>query len=130
MTIENPFEQWELDVVNEINLSSSKLHKYILTATAYFSKWSEAILLKAINDTRVIQILQWNIVTKFGVPNYLVFDNEKYCSSLKIIEFVLKCNINLKYSANYYPQGNEASESTNKNLLRIIKKSIIKNQRD
>ena len=38
VTIENPFEQWGLDVVGEINLNSLKLHKYILTATDYFSK--------------------------------------------------------------------------------------------
>ena len=40
VTIENPFEQWGLDVVGEINLNSSKLHKYILTAIDYFSKWT------------------------------------------------------------------------------------------
>ena len=37
VTIENPFEQWGLDVVGEINPNSSKLHKYILTTTNYFS---------------------------------------------------------------------------------------------
>ena len=97
MTIENPFEQWGLDVVGEINLNSSKLHKYILTATNYFSKWIEAIPLKVINDTEVIQFLQRNVLTRFGVPNYLVFDNENYFSSLKIVEFDLKYNINIKY---------------------------------
>ena len=103
VTIENPFEQSGLDVVGEINPNSSKLHKYILTATDYFSKWIEAIPLKVINDTEVIQFLQQNILTKFGVPNCLVFDNAKYFSSLKIVEFSLKYNINIKYSANYYP---------------------------
>ena len=90
VTIENPFEQWGLDVVGEINLNSSKLHKYILTATDYFSKWNEAIPLKLINNTEVIQFLQQNIVTRFGVLNYLVFDNAKYFSSLKIGKFTLK----------------------------------------
>ena len=75
VTIENPFEQWGLDVIGEINLNSSKLHKYILTATDYFSKWTKAIPLKVINDTTVMQFLQQNIVTMFGVPNCLVFDN-------------------------------------------------------
>ena len=130
ITIENPFEQWGLDVVGEINPNSSKLHKYILTATDYFSKWIEEIPLKVINDNEVIQFLQQNIVTKFGVPNCLVFDNAKYFLSLKIVEFALKYNIILKYSANYYPQGNGVDESTNKNLLQIIKKIIVKNQRD
>ena len=87
ITIENPFEQWGLYVVGEINLNSLKLHKYILTTTNYFSKWIEAIPLKVINDTEVIQFLQRNSVTKFGVLNYLVFDNAKYFSSLKIVEF-------------------------------------------
>ena len=78
VTIKNPFEQWGLDVVGEINPNSSKLHKYILTATNYFSKWTEAIPLKVIIDTEVIQFPQWNIVTRFGVPNCLVFNNAKY----------------------------------------------------
>ena len=50
--------------------------------------------------------------------------------SLKIVEFTLKYNINLKYLANYYPHGNGVDESTNKNLLWIIKKTIVENQRD
>jgi hypothetical protein len=73
VTIQNPFEQWGLDAVGEINPNSSKLHKYILTATDYFSKWTESIPLKVINDHEVIQFLQRNIVTRFGVPNCLVF---------------------------------------------------------
>ena len=78
----------------------------------------------------MIQFLQRNIVTRFGVPNCLVFYNAKYFSSLKIVEFALKYNITLKYSTNYYPQGNGVVESTNKNLLWIIKKTIVENQRD
>lgn len=104
-------------MVDEKNQNSSKLHKYILTAIDYFYKWTEATPLKIVNDTEVIQLLQHNIVTRFGVPNCLVFDNAKYFSSLKIVEFALKYNSNIKYSANYYPQGNGVVESTNKNLL-------------
>ena len=33
VTIKIPFEQWGLDVIGEINMNSSKLHNYILTAT-------------------------------------------------------------------------------------------------
>jgi hypothetical protein len=56
--------------------------------------------------------------------------NAKYFSSLNIVEFALKYNKNIKYSTNYYPQGNGVAESTNKNLLWIIKKTIVENQRD
>ena len=38
-----PFEQWGIDVIGEINLNSSLQHKYILIATDYFTRWVEAI---------------------------------------------------------------------------------------
>ena len=38
ITVQNPFEQWGLDVFGEINPNSSKLYKYILTTIDYFSK--------------------------------------------------------------------------------------------
>ena len=128
--VQNPSEQWGLDIVGEINPNYSKLHKYILTATDYFSKCNEAIPLKVINDNEVIHFLEGNIITRFGVPNCLVFDNATYFLSLKIVEFALKYNIHLKYSTNYYLQGNGVVESKNKNLLRMIKKIVAKNQRD
>ena len=37
--------------------------------------------------------------------------------------------IKLHYSSNYYPQENGLAESTNKNLIRILKKMVIENQR-
>ena len=35
----------------------------------------------------------------------------------------------MHYSANYYPQVNGLDESTNKNLIRILKKVVIESQR-
>ena len=35
----------------------------------------------------------------------------------------------MHYFANYYPQGNGLEESTNKNMIRILKKTVIENQR-
>ena len=85
VTVQNPFEQWGLDVVGEISPNSSKLHNYIQTTTDYFSKWTKSIPLNVINDNKVIQFLQWNIITRFEVPNCLVFYNAKCFSSLNIV---------------------------------------------
>ena len=35
----------------------------------------------------------------------------------------------LHYSTIYYPQGNGLAEYTNKNIIRILKKTVIENQR-
>ena len=68
-------------------------------------------------------------MTRFGVPVSLVFDNAKYFSSIKLTAFAHDKGIKLHYSANYYPQGNGLAESSNKNLIRILKKTVIENQR-
>lgn len=66
----------------------------------------------------------------FYVLAYLVFDNATYFSSLKLDEFVLEKGINIKYASNYYPQGNEVGDFTNKNLIWILKKTIYQHQRN
>jgi len=38
-----PFQQWGLDFIREIHPTSSAQHKWILTATDYFTKWIEVI---------------------------------------------------------------------------------------
>jgi transposase InsO family protein len=70
------------------------------------------------------------LITRFGVPSVLVFDNAAYFSSTLLTEFALDKGIMIKYSANYYPQGNGVAESTNKNLVRILKKTVTDNQRN
>jgi len=46
----NPFEKWGLDFIGPINPPSSAGHVFILIATNYFRKWSEAIPLKNSKD--------------------------------------------------------------------------------
>ena len=125
--ITEPFEQWGLDIIGEIKPNSSLQHKYILTATDYFTRWVKVVPLRKINEDEVISFLQDHIMTKFGVPVLLVFDNTKYFSSIKLTSFVHDKGIKLHYSANYYPQGNGLAESSNKNLIRILKKTVIEN---
>ena len=96
----------------------------------YFTRWVEVVPLCKVNEDAVINFLQENIITRFGVPIYLVFDNVSYLSYIKIIEFACEKGIKLHYSTNYYPQGNGLAESTNKNLIRILMKTVIENQRN
>ena len=129
MTITEPFEQWGIDIIVEIKPNSSLQHKYILTATDYFTRWVEAIPLRKVNEDAVMDFLQDHIMTRFGVPISLVFDNTTYFSSIRLTAFAHEKGIKLHYSANYYPQGNGLVESSNKNLIRILKKTVIENQR-
>jgi hypothetical protein len=130
ISVDSPFQQWGLDIIGPINPLSLQKHKYIVTTTDYFTRWSKAAALRTINTSQVIAFINSNIITRFGIPDYLVFDNASYFSSLEMSEFALEKGIKLKYSASYYPQGNGLAESTNKNLIKIIKRTVIENHKN
>eukprot|EP00253_Pinus_taeda_P011607 PITA_11607 len=129
VNIDQPFDQWGLDIIGEITPQSSKQHKYILTASDYFTKWVEAIPLKTTNSEVIIEFIDQFIITRYGVPNALVFDNASYFAGNSMFKFAIKRGFKLEYSANYYPQGNGLAESTNKNLVKIIKRTIEQNHK-
>ena len=75
VNIQQPFEQWGLDIIGEITPNSSKQHKYILTATDYFTKWVEAIPLKVVKTQNITDFINQFIITRFGLQSTLIFDN-------------------------------------------------------
>ena len=101
-----------------------------MTAKDYFTRWSKAVALRTVNTSQVIAFLNLNIITRFGIPDCLVFDNASYFSSLEMSEFALEKGIKLKYSSSYYPQGNGLAESTNKNLINIIKRTVAEKSQE
>lgn len=49
---------------------------------------------------------------------------------MKLATFALEKGIKIKYSTKHYPQRNRVVESANKNLIIILKKKSIENQRN
>jgi transposase InsO family protein len=86
--------------------------------------------LRVVNTNQVILFLETHIITRFGIPECLVFDNASYFSSLDMNVYALEKGIKLKYSASYYPQGNGLVESTNKNLIKILKRTVSNNHKN
>jgi hypothetical protein len=46
-------------------------------------RWFEAVPLKDVNTSQVIAFLNSNIITRFGIPDCLVFDNASYFRLLR-----------------------------------------------
>ena len=59
-----------------------------------------------------------------------MFDNASYFTSIDLRQYSLEKGIKVKYSANYYPQGNGLAESSNKNLINILKKTMATHHKD
>jgi hypothetical protein len=85
-----------MDIIGEITPHSSKFHKYILTATDYFTKWAEAIPLTHVNEKIVIEFIEQQLITRFGVPSVLVFDNAAYFTYTLLTDFSLNKGIIIK----------------------------------
>jgi transposase InsO family protein len=129
VVVEAPFQQWGLDFIGQFKDNSSNGFTWILTATDYFTKWVEAIPTKWATDKVVMDFLEDKIITRFGVPAKITTDNAKAFSSTELSSFCFKYGIVLSHSSNYYPQGNGLAESSNKNLMTIIKKTVGDNKK-
>jgi hypothetical protein len=102
VTLSITFEQWGIYVIREITPNYLKQHKYILTARDYFTRWNEAIPLTQINEKVVIQFLEQQLITRFGIPSVLIFDNAAYFYSMCLTKLSLYRGIIIRYYENYY----------------------------
>jgi hypothetical protein len=124
-----PFRGWGLDFISDIYPRSSKGHRFILVATDYFTKWTEAVLLRNMTHREVISFVQEHIIYRFGVPQTLTTDQGPSFMSHQLREFTKSMKIKLLNSSPYYAQANGQAESSNKVLIKIIKKRIKDNPR-
>jgi transposase InsO family protein len=117
-----------LDFIGEIHPPSSGQHRWILTATDYFTKWIEAIPTRSASHKVIIIFLE-DIFAWFGCPSRIVNDNAASFRSKPLVRFCEQYGISLIHSTPYYPQGNGLVESFNKSLIKLIKKLLEANKR-
>ncbi|XP_059066337.1 uncharacterized protein LOC131857656 [Cryptomeria japonica] len=129
MQVEQPFQQWGIDFIGEISDKSSGGHKWILVATDYLTKWVEAVPTKQATSKVVIKFLMDNIISRFGVPTKIITDNGMCFRSEEFNEFCKEYGIQISHLSPYHPQGNGQAESSNKNILKIIKKLLGNNKK-
>ena len=98
----------------------------MIVTTDYFTKWVEAEPLTQITDSESKKIVWKNIITRFGIPRCLIFDNGTQFDSGPFKEFCSEFGIINYFSNPTYPQGNGQAKSSNKTILNGIKKMLEK----
>ena len=116
-------------ISTQINPSSSGQHRWILIATDYFTKWIEAIPTRNATHQVIMKFLYENILIIFGFPKRLVTDNAPAFKASALVNMCDSMGIQLVHSTSYYPQGNGLAESSNKSLVRIIRKLLENNKK-
>ena len=90
----------------------------------------EAIPTKKVDHHVAMKFLTENIFTRFGCPHKLVTDNVAACKAKELVDMCDSMGIKLVHSTSYYPQSNGLAKSSNKSLIRIIKKLLEDNKRN
>ena len=110
-----------MDVVGLLTKSLGD-HLYILAATDYFSKWAEAIPLKAMKKETVVDFIKTNIIYRYGVPHYIITDNGKPFYNSLMGKFCEKLRFKQRNSSMYNAPANGLVEAFNKTLCNLLKK--------
>jgi hypothetical protein len=77
-----------------------------------------------------MKFLYENILSIFGCPKRLVIDNETMFKEEALVDMFKSMGIQLVNSTPYYPQGNGLAESSNKSLIKIIRKLLEENKKN
>jgi transposase InsO family protein len=118
-----------MDFIGQIHPSSSKGYCFVLVATDYFTKWTEVVPLKNMAHKEVIEFITEHIIHRFGIPQTLTTDQGTSFISSQVREFIESYKIRLLNSSPYYVQANGQAKSSNKTLIKLIKKKIEDNLR-
>ena len=113
-----------IDFIAQIYLAYSMGHHFVLVATNYFTKWTEAVSLKNMTHKEVIEFITEHIIHKFGIPQTLTTDQGTSFVSLYVREFAKSYKIKLFNLSSYYAQDNGQAESSNKTLIKLTEKKI------
>jgi hypothetical protein len=118
---------WALAFIGQIHHSSSKGHRFVLVTMDYFTKWTEVVSLKKMAHEEAIHFIFEHIIHRFGIPQALTTNQGSLFMSHQVREFAESLKIKLLSSSLYYAPANGQVESSNKNLIKLIKKKIEEN---
>jgi hypothetical protein len=77
-----------------------------------------------------MKFLYENILSRFDCPKKLVTDNAIAFKADAFVDMCESMGIQLVHSTPYYPQGNGLADSSNKSLIKIIRKLLEENKKN
>lgn len=92
----------------------------LLVLVDYFSRFTEAIVMKQITAKRTIQALHESFC-RFGVPETIKADNGPQFISDELAAYCREYGIQLRKTTPYWPQANGEVERANKTILKHLK---------
>ena len=125
-----PIEKWGIDYIGKIHPHSSKGMAYIIVATEYLTKWTEAKAVKTNTAANAAIFMYENIILRFGCPKILVSDRGTHFLNEMFQELTTRFDIDHRKTTLYHPQTNGQTERVNGTLVSILRKMVLDSKRD
>lgn len=92
-------------------------------AIDYFSKWVEAESYTTVGSKQMVRFIEKNIICRYSLPHQVITDNGVQFRA-EIQALLKEYRIKHHRSSPYRPQANGAVEAANKNIKRILAKTL------
>ena len=122
------FDVWGIDFMGPFPPSFGNL--YILLAVDYVSKWVEAIACPKNDANTVVSFLQKNILSRFGTPKTIISDGGSHFANKIFAKLMSRYGIKHIMSLAYHPQTNGQAEISNREIKRILEKTVSSSRKD
>ncbi|GFS91327.1 retrovirus-related Pol polyprotein from transposon 17.6 [Trichonephila clavipes] len=114
-----PFEIVNIDVIEPIQPSSGRGHKYVFCMMDQYTRWPEAVLLKSITAKNACYSLL-QIFSRTEIPSIISSDQGTNFKSALTQEFTKRIGSNPRFSFPGYPASNGVVERWNKFAYREV----------
>ena len=122
------FDVWGIDFMGQFPSSLENL--YILLDVDYVSKWVEATSCPKNDANTVVGFLQRNILSIFGAPRTIISDGGSHFANEVFEKLMSRYGIKHIMSLAYHPQANGQAEISNREIKKILEKTVSSSIRD
>ena len=122
------FDVWGMDFMGPFPVSFGNI--YILLAVDYVSKWVEAAACPRNDANTVVGFLQRNILSRFGTPRTIISDGGSHFANKVFDKLMNRYGIKHIMSLAYHPQTNGQAEISNREIKKILEKTVSSSRRD
>ena len=122
------FDVWGIAFIRPFPASFGNI--YILLAVDYVSKWVEATACPKNDANTVVGFLQKNILSRFRTPITIISDGGSHFANKVFDKLMGRYGIKHIMSLAYHPQTNGQAEISNREIKKILEKTVSSSRRD
>ena len=122
------FDVWGIDFMGPFPYSFGNI--YILLTVDYVSKWVEATACPKNDAKTVVGFLQRDILSRFGIPRTIISDGGSHFANKVFEKLMNRYGIKHIMSLAYHPQTNGQAKISNREIKKILEKTVSFSIRD